>query len=237
MEQFRLDKLVCDLFKVTRKQAKSDIAAGNITVNGQVMRKSAEHFSVTDEIARLGVVGTYQKYVYIMMNKPAGVLSATRDKHLKTALDLLGEQMRQRDLFVAGRLDKNTTGFLLITNDGDFAHNILSPKKHIEKTYIATLRDPIGEEAVERFAKGIELSDFVCKPAKLEILDTHVAKIKVIEGKFHQIKRMFAALGNEVLELHRSAMGKLKLDPQLKEGQARYLTAQELSLIKDNDNE
>ena len=135
MEQFRLDKLVCDLFKVTRKQAKTDISAGNVTVNGVIVRKSNEHFSVNASIARCGQIGFYQKYVYSMMNKPEGVLSATRDRHAKTALDLLPEMMRRRDLFVAGRLDKNTTGFLLITNDGDFAHSILSPKKHIFKKH------------------------------------------------------------------------------------------------------
>ncbi len=232
MEQFRLDKLVCDLFKVTRKQAKSDIAAGNITVNGIVVRKSSEHFLTSDEIARCGIVGCYQKFVYIMMNKPDGVLSATRDRHTKTALDLLPEQMRQRDLFVAGRLDKNTTGFLLITNDGDFAHNILSPKKHIAKTYIASLRDPLDESAIVKFRQGVELSDFTCKPAVLEILEPHLARIKVVEGKFHQIKRMFGAVGNEVLSLHRSSMGDLELDPALQSGEARYITDDELERLK-----
>ncbi len=238
MEQFRLDKLVCDIFKVTRKQAKSDILAGNITVNGNVVRKSSEHFLVTDKIARFGVVGKYQKYVYIMMNKPKGILSATQDRHTKTAIDLLPPEMRQRDLFVAGRLDKNTTGFLLITNDGDFAHNILSPKKHVVKTYLAKLRDPVDVDAVERFARGIELSDFTCKPAQLEILELRFVKIKIIEGKFHQIKRMFGALGNEVLSLHRCCMGGLQLDSSLEFGQARYITESELDLLRgENNNE
>lgn len=232
MEQFRLDKLVCDLFKVTRKQAKNDISAGNVTVNGVVVRKSNEHFSINDKIARCGQIGVYQKYVYIMMNKPEGVLSATQDRHTKTALDLLPESMRQRDLFVAGRLDKNTTGFLLITNDGDFAHNILSPKKHIAKTYIASLRDEIDDTAVLTFAQGIQLSDFVCKPAKLEILAPKCARITVVEGKFHQIKRMFAAIGNEVITLHRCKMGGLELDLRLQRGEARYITDEELIDLK-----
>ncbi len=232
MEQFRLDKLVCDLFKVTRKQAKSDILAGNISVNGMVVRKCSEHFSTTDQIKRFGVLGKYQKYVYIMMNKPEGVLSATQDRHAKTALDLLPPDMRQRDLFVAGRLDKNTTGFLLITNDGDFAHNILSPKKHVQKTYIVELRDDIDPSAIDRFAGGIELSDFTCKPAELEILDLRLAKVKITEGKFHQIKRMFAAIENEVVKLHRCCMGDLPLDPRLEYGDARYITDDELKLLK-----
>lgn len=238
MEQFRLDKLVCDLFKVTRKQAKTDIAAGNITVNGTVVRKSSEHFLSTDEIARYGVMGHYQKYVYIMMNKPQGVLSATQDRHSKTALDLLPKQMCQRDLFVAGRLDKNTTGFLLITNDGDFAHNILSPKKHIAKTYMARLRDPIDQDAILKFRQGIRLVDFTCKPAILEILKPCTVRITVVEGKFHQIKRMFAAIGNEVLTLHRCSMGNLELDPSLRSGEARYITEDELECLqKGNFND
>lgn len=233
MERFRLDKLVCDLFKVTRKQAKTDISCGKITVNGVVVYKSSEHFSPSDEIARCGEIGKYQRYVYIMMNKPQGVLSATRDRNTKTALDLLPPQLRQRDLFVAGRLDKNTTGFLLITNDGDFAHNILSPKKHIAKTYIASLREPVPLSAIDKFRQGIELSDFTCKPAELEILEPCLARITVVEGKFHQIKRMFGAIGNEVIALHRSHMGTLELDPMLQCGEARYITDNELTLLKD----
>lgn len=233
MEQFRLDKLVCDLFKVTRKQAKADIADGKITVNGKTIYKSNDHFSVTDQIARCGEIRTYQKFVYIMLNKPEGVLSATQDRSAQTVIDLLSLELKQRDLFVAGRLDKNTTGFLLITNDGEFAHNILSPKKHIAKTYVASLRDPIPLLAIEQFRQGIKLSDFTCKPAKLEILGPRLARITVVEGKFHQIKRMFAAIGNEVLSLHRSHMGGLELDPTLKSGEARYITNSELKLLKE----
>lgn len=235
METFRLDKLVSDLYKITRKQAKSDIAAGNITVNGSVTKKSSEHFSVADTVTRNGVVGIYQKFVYIMMNKPKGVISATSDKSAKTAVDLLTENMRQRDLFVAGRLDKYTTGFLLLTNDGEFAHNILSPKKHIAKTYVATLREPVKQSDITAFAAGIKLSDFICKPARLEIVEKSVAKITIAEGKFHQIKRMFEAVGNEVVELHRSKMGGLELDPSLKSGEARYITAEELEILKDGN--
>jgi len=134
---------------------------------------------------------------------------------------------------VAGRLDKNTTGFLLITNDGDFAHNILSPKKHIAKTYIASLRDAIDDTAPQIFAQGVELSDFVCKPAKLEILAPNRARVTVVEGKFHQIKRMFAAIGNEVISLHRCQMGDLELDSTLQKGEARYITNEELLRLKE----
>lgn len=233
MERFRLDKLVCDIFKVTRKQAKADIVAGNITVNGVVSKKCAEHYLTTDRIERNGETAQYQKYVYIMLNKPKGVLSATSDRFAKTAIDLLPQQMRQRDLFVAGRLDKNTTGFLLLTNDGEFAHNILSPKKHIAKTYVAELREPLRGTESAVFAMGLELNDFVCKPAKLVEIEPKKARITVVEGKFHQIKRMFAAVDNEVLELHRVQMGGLMLDDTLAAGQARYITQDELVLLKD----
>lgn len=233
MERLRLDKLVCDLFKLTRKQAKADIAAGNITVNGVVSKKCAEHYLTTDKVERNGEIARYQKYVYIMLNKPKGVLSATSDRFAKTAIDLLPKEMRQRDLFVAGRLDKNTTGFLLLTNDGDFAHNILSPKKHIAKTYVAELRNSLRGDETKMFSEGIKLNDFVCKPAKLLEVGPRKVEITVVEGKFHQIKRMFAAVNNEVLELHRVRMGGLMLDDTLAAGQARYITEDELELLKD----
>ncbi len=234
MERIRLDKLVCDIFKITRKQAKADISAGNITVNGEVAKKASEHYFTADKVCRNGVEGHYDKFVYIMMNKPRGVLSATKDKASKTALDLLSENMKQRDLFVAGRLDKDTTGFLLITNDGAFAHNILSPKKHIMKTYRAVLKNSVSPSDIDRFAEGIVLSDFVCKPAKLIKLDDNTAEITIYEGKFHQIKRMFYAIGNEVLELHRCQMGGLPLDKSLSFGEARYITENELEKLKGN---
>lgn len=232
MEHFRLDKLVSDFFKITRKQAKADISGGNITVNGQVIRRSSVHCSTSDLICRNGVEGKYQKYVYIMMNKPEGVLSATKDTRAKTAVDLLPEDLYQRDLFVAGRLDKNTTGFLLLTNDGDFAHKILSPKKHVPKTYVATLEKEIRNEDVAAFQKGIRLKDFVCKPAKLEPCGCKKARVTIVEGKFHQIKRMFHSIDNEVISLHRCQMGELALDVNLLPGQARYILDEELSLIK-----
>ena len=232
MEHYRLDKLVSELFKLTRKQAKNEISSGNVTVNGNVAKQVATHCFVTDEICLSGKRGVYQKYYYIMMNKPQGVLSATRDTKTKTAVQLLPENMFRKDLFVAGRLDKNTTGFLLLTNDGDFAHEILSPKKHIPKTYIAELMHPISDDDVQAFANGIELSDFVCKPAFLEPIGDKRVKVTIVEGKFHQIKRMFYAVNNEVLTLHRSHMGNLALDPALSAGEARYITENELMLLK-----
>lgn len=232
MEHFRLDKLVSELFKLTRKQAKYEISAGNITVNGTVIKQGAMHCFANDEICLSGQRGVYQKYFYIMMNKPQGVLSATKDIGAKTAVQLLPDSMFRKDLFVAGRLDKNTTGFLLLTNDGAFAHNILSPKNHIPKTYVAELKNPVRSSDVVAFEKGIELKDFLCKPAKLEALGGNTARITIVEGKFHQIKRMFHAVDNEVLALHRCKMGGLELDSHLAPGEARYITEQELRLLK-----
>ncbi len=235
MEQLRLDRLVCEIFKITRKEAKKEISMGNVTVNGQVARKAAEHFTTDDEVCLGGVTGKYQKFVYIMMHKPTGVLSATSDKKAQTVIDILPSHLYQKDLFVAGRLDKDTTGFLLLTNDGDFAHKILSPKNHIPKTYIAELASAVTGDDITAFDAGISLSDFVCKPALLEPLEGNFAKITIVEGKFHQIKRMFAARNNEVIHLHRVKMGNLSLDEKLAQGQARLITEDELNLLKGRD--
>ncbi len=232
MDSFRLDKLVCEMFGLTRKQAKKEISSGNVTVNGSVVRQSAEHCLVTDEIACGEKIGRYQRFYYIMMNKPKGVLSATADRKMRTAIDLLPEELFRKDLFVAGRLDKDTTGFLLLTNDGDFAHNILSPKNHIQKTYVARLEQPVKPSDVQLFAKGIQLKDFVCKPAILRPIGDCLAEIVVVEGKFHQIKRMFHSVDNEVLELHRKKMGELELDKSLLPGESRYISEDELKLLK-----
>ncbi|MBQ6947354.1 MAG: 16S rRNA pseudouridine(516) synthase [Clostridia bacterium] len=232
MEDFRLDKLVAELFRLTRKQAKKEIACGNVSVNGAVQKQSAMHCFAEDIICLNGQRGVYQKFYYIMMNKPKGVLSATKDRNTKTALDLLPEDMKRNDLFVAGRLDKNTTGFLLLTNDGEFAHNILSPKNHIPKTYVATLERDISPQDVDAFANGISLKEGICKPAKLVDLSNRRAEITIVEGKFHQIKRMFHAVNNEVHELHRDKMGGLALDSGLQPGEARYITEDEMVILK-----
>lgn len=237
MEQMRIDKLVSEIFGLSRKQARDEIAAGNVTVNGEIRKKSSEHCLPTDKVCLSGSEGKYQQYVYIMMNKPKGVISATKDAKAKTAVDLLPPDLFRKDLFVAGRLDKNTTGFLLFTNNGDFAHNILSPKKHIPKTYVALLASDPTEQDVQKFEEGILLGEFRCKPAKLEVLGNCKARITICEGKFHQIKRMFFAVQNEVIELHREKMGGLKLDAALAPGQARALSEQELQLMINGENQ
>ena len=171
-----------------------------------------------------------------MLNKPKGVVSATNDRSQKTVIDLVPDEFRKRNLFPAGRLDMTTTGFVLITDDGDFAHRILSPKNHIEKTYEARLAEKVSDEQLETVADGIVLKDGTeCLPAKLRVLedgDNPLVEIKICEGKYHQIKRMFAAAGNGVVELKRVKMGELPLDDTLPEGQCRKLSEAEVALIE-----
>lgn len=229
----RIDKFICDIINITRTQAKSKVSSGAVTVNGSVIRSSSVKVNeITDEICVDGRKLVYKKHVYIMMNKPSGVLSASTDRACTTAIDLLKPEDKRHDLFIAGRLDKNTTGFLLITNDGDFAHSVLSPKKHIVKTYFVTLRDNdfFGYETA--FKNGVVLDDgYKCKSAEFIPNGDNTCYLKISEGKFHQIKRMFAALGNEVTALSRVAMGGLKLDQNLSFGQYRYLTDKEVNEI------
>lgn len=226
----RIDKFICDTINITRTQAKNKISSGNVFVNGSAVKSSSLQINENvDEVCVDGNLLTYRKYVYIMMNKPEGVLSATSDKTCKTAIDLLNDEDKRHDLFIAGRLDKNTTGFLLITNDGDFAHSILSPKKHIYKTYFVTLKYDDFSGYADMFSKGIVIDGgYKCKPAELFGVEKNTCYLKISEGKFHQIKRMFSTLGNEIVALHRVAMGDLQLDNSLKPGDYRYLSAKEL---------
>lgn len=189
----------------------------------------------SDHITVQGKPITYRQHVYLMLNKPKGVVCATEDSKHKTVIDLVPEEWKRRGLFPAGRLDIDTTGFVLLTDDGDFAHRMLSPKKHVAKTYRAKLRNPLQMEAPALFAEGICLLDGTsCLPAKLTVLEAveqPVVEVVLVEGKFHQIKRMFHAIGNEVLELCRVKIGEVKLDAALPEGSCRPLTEYEQTMI------
>lgn len=188
------------------------------------------------ERAVITVAGTplsYRKHVYIMLNKPEGYISATEDRSQKTVLDLVPPELFRPGLFPAGRLDADTTGFVLLTDDGAYAHDILAPKKHVEKTYLVTLKAPVTEEALQKVREGILLSDgTLCKPAKVRTLSEREVELKLVEGKYHQVKRMFAAAGNRVVALHRSALGPVPLDPALLPGECRELTGEEVQSIK-----
>lgn len=233
----RLDKLIANSGTLSRKEVHRLIKSGAVSVNGIITKDRG--FCIDPEIAEIKINGkpvSLEKYVYIMLNKPEGVVSATKDPGEKTVIDLVPGEFKKKNLFPAGRLDRNTTGFVLITDNGDFAHKILSPKNHIEKTYEARLAERIDEGSLKKVADGITLGDGTeCLPAKVKVLedgDNPLIEIKICEGKYHQIKRMFAAVGNAVIELRRVKMGELFLDENLAPGECRVLTKEEVDLIK-----
>lgn len=232
----RLDKFICDNTGFSRSQIKKLIQKGGVLVNSVPVRASDLKIDPEKDEVFVGKEKiTYRKFVYLMLNKPEGYVSATEDRKEKTVLDLVGEEFSHRDLFPAGRLDKDTVGFVLLTDDGDFAHKILSPKSHVPKTYIAKTDKPCDDEVIRVFEEGAKLSDgTVCLKAELEFLNEEKTLCKVIicEGMYHQIKRMFASCGRTVVSLERVKMGSLPLDPKLARGEYRELTKEELELIK-----
>lgn len=245
----RLDKYLAEMGEGTRQEVKAFIRKGRVMVGGVPVKKpEAKVEEGKDQVTLDGREIPYQKYLYYMLNKPAGVITATTDSRERTVLDLLGED-RRKDLFPVGRLDKDTEGLLLITNDGPLAHRLLSPRKHVDKCYYAKVRGEVTGEDVEQFAQGLFLAGLgeekeeKTMPARLEILKTvstggeedpgFVSEIllTIQEGKFHQVKRMFQAVGKEVLYLKRLSMGSLKLDPELAPGQYRELTKEEMERL------
>ena len=231
----RIDKIIASQGKYSRSEVKKLIKGGRITLNGRVLKSSDEKADPDSCVIAIdGKPLGYKKHIYIMLNKPQGVVSATDDRDHKTVIDLVPKELKRAGLFPAGRLDGDTVGFVLITDDGDFAHRILSPKNHIMKTYHATLQRPVTQADIDAFRNGIELKDgTLCLEAQVKPLDSDepMAEIKICEGKYHQVKRMFAALGNKVVYLKRVKMGELCLDESLEEGQCREITAEELELI------
>ena len=233
MALMRLDKLLADSGAASRSEAKALIRAGRVTVNGVVPKQPEEKFEQdTVEICLDGMPVSCSAKRYLMLYKPGGILSATEDARQETVLDLLPQTLRRQGLFPVGRLDKDTTGLLLLTNDGDFAHRVISPKKHVPKVYRAAVDGILEEADVSAFAAGLTLSDgTVCLPAELELLRPSVGRVTVFEGKYHQVKRMFAACGKHVTALHRESVGGLSLDPALAPGEFRELTGAELHSI------
>ena len=230
----RIDKLLASTGRWSRREVKQLIKEGRVLLDGAPATGPEQ--KLDPETSRLQVDGeeaAIKKYTYIMMNKPAGVLSATEDVRQKTVLDLLPPELRRRNLFPVGRLDKDSRGLLLLTNDGNLAHRLLSPKKHVEKVYYIRTEAPLTPEDQTAFAEGVTLSDgTACLPAKLELLgDGSEALVTLHEGKFHQIKRMTASRGTAVCQLKRISMGTLVLDQTLKEGEFRTLTREEVLKI------
>ena len=231
----RLDKYLSDMGCGTRSEIRKNIRAGRVSVGEKTIRDAGFSVQSGDEIRYLGEIVRYENFSYYMMNKPQGVISASEDRKMKTVVDLIDEEHRRKDLFPVGRLDRDTEGLLLITNDGQLAHRLLSPKKHVDKQYFAKVRGRVTGEDAERFAKGITIDGgYTCMPAELAILESgEISSVSVIirEGKFHQIKKMFEALGKEVVFLKRLRMGSLVLDPALSPGEYRRLTEEEINAL------
>ena len=232
----RLDKAIAMQGALSRSEVKTLIRKGEVTVNGQVV-KSAD-FGVdfdSDTIAVQGRELTLRQHLYLMLHKPKGVVSASEDRHERTVVDLVPERLFRKGLFPAGRLDKDTTGFVLLTDDGAFAHDILSPKKHIPKTYHALVDGPITEQMERDFAQGIRIGPDQTLPASLKKLSScergDWGEVILREGLYHQIKRMFGVYGAGVNKLHRDAIGGLALDPALAPGQWRELSDAEVAKI------
>ena len=218
----RLDKYLAEMGAGTRKEIGKAVRAGRVTVNGQTVKNAAMQVTAEDEVSMDGVSVEYEEYVYYMLNKPAGVISATEDARERTVLDLISERQR-KGLFPVGRLDRDTEGLLLITNDGGLAHRLLSPRHHVDKVYYARLDGPVGEAEKALFAQGLKVDEaLTALPAELEILEPATeVRVTIREGKFHQVKRMFEAVGREVLYLKRLSMGPLALDESLPKGDYR----------------
>ena len=225
----RIDKYLCDTLNMTRTEAKKRISSGRVAINGVIAKSGSIQVQKEAKITLDGELVEYQRYFYIMLHKPQGYVCANVDSKSKTVFDLLPPEYKKKDLFVCGRLDKDTTGLVLITNNGALAHRILAPKKCIFKEYIVTLRDKVSKEDILRLEEGMELlSGQIFAPAYFEPDKPNHGLLKISEGKFHQIKRMFAALGNEVVALHRQSIHGLSLDPSLQVGECRYLTEEEI---------
>lgn len=231
----RLDKFLVSQNVGSRKEAAGLIKAGAVTVNGATALDNAMKIDPEkDRVAVNGEEVAYRRYLYIMMNKPAGVLSASSDSRAPTVLDLLPPELSRRGLFPAGRLDKDTTGLLLITDDGDLAHRMLAPKSHVYKLYMAFLERPVKPSDIEAFRLGVSQGGQEFAPARLWTENREgreAAFVEIREGKFHQVKRMFLAVGNRVLSLKRLKIGGLSLDPTLQEGDCRLLTEAERESI------
>ena len=231
----KLDKFLVACAVGSRTKIKNLLKAGHVTVNGKKEKSAKLQINEEkDEIRFDGQLLEYEEFVYYMMNKPQGVISATEDPKHRTVLDLLDDYARAKEVFPVGRLDIDTHGLLLLTNDGQLAHALLSPKRHVDKTYLAQVKGIMTQEDVETFSKGIKLKDFTCQPAKLEIVSVDpeknqsLVRVTIAEGKFHQVKRIVAYCGKEVVDLQRLTMGTLVLDENLKRGEWRRLTKEEL---------
>lgn len=234
----RLDKVLANLGFGSRKDVKSLVKKGRVEIDGVLAKDSSMQVDPEkSEIKVNGEVVKYREFIYLLMNKPNGVVSATFDNYDETVIDLLEDEYKVFDPFPVGRLDKDTVGFLLITNDGELNHRLISPKWHVDKVYYAEIDRRVDKSDIEAFEKGVVLDDeYKCMPAKLEILsaseDGSEVKVTIQEGKFHQVKRMFNSVGKNVVYLKRISFGPLSLPDDLEEGECRELTQEEASILK-----
>ena len=236
MAQQRLDKIIASTGRYSRSEVKTLVREGRVLVDGRIAASAEDKCDpLTARISVNGEELFYREHTYVMLHKPAGVLSATEDGRGETVLDLLAPEYRKIGLFPVGRLDKDTEGLLLLTDDGALAHDLLAPKKHVDKVYFARTDGALDDADCKAFEQGITLGDGLeCLPAKLEILESGAqseALVTIHEGKFHQIKRMFKSVGKEVIYLKRLSMGNIKLDESLEKGQCRKLTEEEIKKL------
>ena len=235
MPDERLDKVISSVCEISRKDARSLIKRGAVTVDGVTERYIAVKINTeTSEITVDGEEKTYKQFVYIMINKPKGILSASNDKTRETVVDLVKPAFNRKGLFPVGRLDKDTTGLLIITDDGDFGHKVISPKSFIEKEYLVCVDKPITNHDIAVLEKGVTLADgTVCRPAKVKLMSDDGMNISIVitEGKYHEIKRMLGVVGAGVNELHRCRIGGLTLDKSLSSGCYKEISPQDLCNI------
>ena len=229
----RLDKFICESTELTRSEAKGAIRKGQISNQAGDLRSGSYKVVADDIIQMKGKVLSIRGFRYIMLNKPQGYISSNVDEQMPSLLNLI-EIEKKQNVFIAGRLDADTTGLILITDDGQWSHQVTSPRKKCEKRYRISLQDPISEDAVALFSEGIQLKSETnpCLPAKLEVLSENEVLLTISEGKYHQVKRMFAAVGNYVTKLHREQIGGVELDHNLALGESRFLTEQEVNGFK-----
>lgn len=229
----RLDKFFSDATGLSRKDAKRQIGKGNVLCNGEVEKRVAYHVQDGDDISWQGESLSVSKHLYLMLNKPAGFVCSTSDPDNPTVLELV-DVVSRTPVHSAGRLDIDTTGLVLLTNDGQWSHRITSPNFHCSKRYLVELADPIDDQQVQQLQKGIILKgeQTPTRPAQIEVLDVQTVRIEITEGRYHQVKRMFAAVGNHVDALHREAIAGIELDEDLELGESRFLTNAEVSLIR-----
>lgn len=228
----RIDKFLCNALALSRKEVQKIIKQKKVLVNNEIINKV--DFKIdenNDEIYYNNQKLKYREFIYVMMNKPSGIISATYDKFDKTVIDLLDSKLQYYNLFPVGRLDKDTVGLLLLTNDGKLSHDLLSPKKHIDKKYLVKSLNNLSLEDINKLENGIDIGDYITKKSKIEIIKENEFYITISEGKFHQIKRMLEAINNKVIFLERVEFKNLKLDKKLARGEYRELTELEIEAL------